>query len=58
MKGGLHEHRLVTLAGVGGVGETRLASEVAAHLADEFPDGVWVFELAAVADPTAVPDAV
>ena len=27
-------------------------------MADEFPDGVWVFELAAVGDPAAVPDAV
>ena len=51
-------HQLVTLTGVGGVGKTRLATEVAARLADEFPDGVWVFELAAVADPAAVPDAV
>jgi hypothetical protein len=51
-------HRLVTLTGVGGVGKTRLALEVAGRLADEFPDGVWVFELAAVADPAAVPDAV
>jgi predicted ATPase len=51
-------HRLVTLTGVGGVGKTRLALEVAARLADEFPDGVWVFELAAVSDPAAVPDAV
>jgi predicted ATPase/class 3 adenylate cyclase len=51
-------HRLVTLTGVGGVGKTRLASEVAAGLADEFPDGVWLFELAAVADPAAVSDAV
>ena len=25
---------------------------------DEFPDGVWVFELAAVTDPATVPDAV
>ena len=48
----------MTLTGVGGVGKTRLALEVAARLADEFPDGVWVFELAAVADPAAVPDAV
>jgi predicted ATPase len=51
-------HRLVTLTGVGGVGKTRLALEVAGRLVDEFPDGVWFFELAAVADPTAVPDAV
>ena len=51
-------HRLVTLTGVGGVGKTRLATEVAGRLADEFPDGVWFFELAAVTDPGAVPDAV
>ena len=51
-------HRLVTLTGVGGVGKTRLALEAAAGLADEFPDGVWLFELAAVADPAAVPDTV
>ena len=54
----VRSHRLVTLTGVGGVGKTRLALEVAARLADEFPDGIWVFELAAVADPAAVPDAV
>jgi predicted ATPase len=51
-------HRLVTLTGVGGVGKTRLALEVASRLADEFPDGVWLFELAPVTDPAAVPDAV
>ena len=54
----LKAHRLVTLTGVGGVGKTRLALEVASRLIDEFPDGVWLFELAAVADPAAVPDAV
>src|SRR6202795_935268 len=51
-------HRLVTLTGVGGVGKTRLAIEVASRLADEYPDGVWFFELAAVTDPAAIPDAV
>jgi predicted ATPase len=51
-------HRLVTLTGVGGVGKTRLALEVAVRSADEFTDGVWFFELAAVTDPAAVPDAV
>ena len=54
----LHAHRLVTLTGVGGVGKTRLATEVAIKLTNEFPDGVWILELAAVADPASVPDAV
>src|SRR5208283_2976078 len=54
----LRAHRLVTLTGVGGVGKTRLATEVAARLGDGFPDGVWFFELAAVTDPAAIPDAV
>ena len=58
MQAAVKAHRLVTLTGVGGVGKTRLALEVAARLADEFPDGVWFFELAAVTDPAAVPDAV
>jgi predicted ATPase len=51
-------HRLVTLTGVGGVGKTRLALEAARQMSDEFPDGVWLFELAAVTDPAAIPDAV
>jgi class 3 adenylate cyclase len=54
----LRQRRLVTLTGVGGVGKTRLALEISAHLAGEFLDGVWLFELAAVSDLAAVPDAV
>ncbi len=54
----LRAHRLVTLTGVGGVGKTRLALELAAQVADKFSDGVWVFELASVGDPGAVSDAV
>ncbi|MGA5465820.1 ATP-binding protein [Mycobacterium sp. NPDC050041] len=54
----VRSHQLVTLTGVGGVGKTRLALAVAARLENEMPDGVWVIELAAVADPAAVPDAV
>ncbi len=50
--------RLVTLTGVGGVGKTRVALEVGAELAGEFPDGVWIVELAAVGDPAAVPAAI
>ena len=53
----LKAHRMVTLTGVGGVGKTRLALEVAAQSANDFPDGVWVIELASVGDPAAVPEA-
>ena len=48
----------MTLTGVGGVGKTRLALPSAADLADGFPDGVWLVELAPVGDPDAVPDAI
>jgi predicted ATPase len=58
LEAAVRKHRLVTLTGVGGVGKTRLATEVAGRLVDEFPDGAWLFELAAVTDPGAVPDAV
>ena len=54
----LRGHRLVTLTGAGGVGKTRLATEMGKRLADEFPDGVWLFELASVVEAAAVPDAV
>jgi non-specific serine/threonine protein kinase len=39
--GRLRESRLVTLTGFGGIGKTRLAMEVAAEVAREYPDGVW-----------------
>ncbi len=46
--------RLVTLTGPGGMGKTRLALQVASDLLDEFPDGVWLVELAALTEPKLV----
>jgi predicted ATPase/DNA-binding CsgD family transcriptional regulator len=50
--------RLVTVAGPGGVGKTRLAAEVARRVADRFTDGAWLVELAGVADPALAASAV
>jgi predicted ATPase/DNA-binding CsgD family transcriptional regulator len=51
----LGERRLVTVAGPGGSGKTRLAGVVAERVAGRFADGVWLAELAPVRDPALVP---
>ncbi|WP_040698299.1 protein kinase domain-containing protein, partial [Nocardia vinacea] len=48
----LSASRLVTLAGMGGVGKTRLALRAASNARRDFADGVWVIELANVRDPS------
>ncbi|MFJ4822170.1 AfsR/SARP family transcriptional regulator [Streptomyces bacillaris] len=50
--------RLVTLLGPGGAGKTRLSQETAETVAGDWPDGVWLVELAPVDDPDAVPETV
>lgn len=50
----LSDGPLITLTGVGGVGKTRLALEVAERSQDRFEDGAWLCELAPLDDGTAV----
>ncbi|HEV2238806.1 MAG TPA: AAA family ATPase, partial [Ktedonobacterales bacterium] len=50
--------RLVTLTGSGGCGKTRLALRAGADALDRFDDGVWLVELAPLADPAHVTQAV
>lgn len=50
----LEKNRLVTLTGSGGVGKTRLSIQVASELLNEYPNGVWLVELAPIMDQTLV----
>jgi len=49
---------VVTVVGVGGVGKTRLAVQVAFDLLDDFDDGAWLVELTSATDRRAVVGAV
>ncbi|MDR2988626.1 MAG: tetratricopeptide repeat protein [Nocardiopsaceae bacterium] len=42
----LGRSRALTLCGPGGIGKTRLALNLAGMLADRFPDGTWIADLA------------
>lgn len=53
----LRRYKLVTLTGPGGAGKTRLAIEVGFRLVDGFADGIRLVELASIADPQLVGEA-
>jgi predicted ATPase/class 3 adenylate cyclase/DNA-binding CsgD family transcriptional regulator len=46
--------RLLSLTGAGGCGKTRLALQLAAEVAEQYPGGAWLVELASVGDPDRV----
>jgi len=54
----LEGSRILTFTGPGGTGKTRLSLQVAAEAADEFPDGVFFIDLAAVTDIEVLPSRV
>jgi predicted ATPase/DNA-binding CsgD family transcriptional regulator len=54
----LENNRLLTLTGSGGCGKSRLAVAAAGELVERFEDGVWMVELASLAEPSLVPQAV
>ena len=54
----LRAHRLVTVAGAPGIGKSRLAIRAAERLTGRYPDGIWLVDLAALADPALVASAV
>ena len=47
-------HRLVTLAGAGGIGKTRLGLAVARRLLPQFADGIWLAEFSPLTGPGLV----
>ena len=50
----LNTARLITLTGSGGTGKTRLALEVGTQELGSFANGVWLIELAPLADPAQI----
>ena len=50
----LQPGRAVTIVGMGGVGKTRLATELGVRVAPSWPDGVWMVDLSTITDPAIV----
>ena len=54
----LAKNRLVTLAGVGGIGKTRLSLQVGENLLKDYRHGVWFVPLDSLSDPALIPSTV
>ena len=54
----LQAHRLVTIAGPGGIGKTRLARALLTAASDRHTDGAVMVELAPLTDPALIPGAI
>ena len=54
----LAKNRLVTLAGVGGIGKTRLSLQVGQKLLNDYPNGAWFVALDSLSDPALIPQTV
>ncbi|WP_353509555.1 NB-ARC domain-containing protein, partial [Intrasporangium sp.] len=54
LAGYMRQAQVVTVVGLGGVGKTRLAVQVAFDVMGEFEDGAWLVELASATDRQAV----
>jgi non-specific serine/threonine protein kinase len=54
----LGKNRLVTLAGIGGIGKTRLAVQVGHNLLQDYPQGVWFIPLDSLSDSARLPQTV
>jgi predicted ATPase len=54
----LKETQLLTLLGPGGTGKTRLMLQAAEEVIEDYPDGVWLVELAPLTDPNLIPERV
>ena len=52
------EVRMVTLAGIGGIGKTRLALQMATHMRSSFTGGVCFVRLVSISDPTLIPSVI
>lgn len=54
----LKQHQLVVITGAGGVGKSRVALQVGDDIAADYPDGVWLAELAEIVASRPVEDAI